>query len=61
MDIEKTIDYLENVMSSEVRILTLEKEISNQQAILEENNEYFDYLKSGYYKRISYKPFRHLQ
>ena len=52
MNIAKTIEYLENVMSSEVRVLTLEKEIASQQAILDEKNEYFDYLKSGNYKRI---------
>ncbi len=42
MDIEKTLDYLENVMSSEVRIMTLEKEIEALQDAYQETDRNLD-------------------
>ena len=57
MDIEKTIDYLENVMSSEVRKLTLENEIKRLNAVLNSSNEYYVALEAGNYDSIYYPPF----
>lgn len=52
MDIEKTLEYLENVMSSEVRIITLEKEISKMQAVLDYKYNCIEYLKTGAFDKI---------
>ncbi len=52
MDIEKTLEYLENVMSSEVRIITLEQEIKNLREKIDYSNEYYDYLRAGKIEKI---------
>lgn len=56
MNIEKTIEYLENIMSSEVRIVTLQEEIKNMQAVLDEKNDYYDYFRNGEFKKIFVPP-----
>ena len=56
MNIEKTIEYLENVMSSEVRLLTLQEEIKSMQALLDDKNDYYDYFINGQYEKIFIPP-----
>ena len=56
MDIEKTLEYLENVMSSEVRILTIQKEINSVQALLDDKNDYYEHFINGEFDKIFVPP-----
>lgn len=52
MDIDKTLEYLENVMSSEVRILTIQKEINSVQALLDGKNDYYEHFINGEFEKV---------